>query len=170
VSRFAAEVVMEVEMKIKGLMIDPISNMPIIILRDPKTSAVLPIWVGIFEANAIALQIEKIVTPRPMTHDLLKNILAGIQASVEKVVITELKENTFFALVYLRQGERLLPVDSRPSDAIALALRTESPIFVESEVIEKAKSAELTKDAGESERIRKWLENLDPEELGKYEM
>ena len=161
---------MEIEMKIKGLMIDPISNMPIIILRDPRTNSVLPIWVGIFEANAIALQIEKIVTPRPMTHDLLKNILAGIQASVEKVVITELKENTFFALVYLKQGERVLPVDSRPSDAIALALRTESPIFVESEVIEKAKNAELTKDAGESERIRKWLENLDPEELGKYEM
>jgi len=160
----------EVEMKIKGLMIDPISNMPIIILRDPKTSAVLPIWVGIFEANAIALQIEKIATPRPMTHDLLKNILMGIQARVEKIVITELKDNTFYALVYLRQGERVLPVDSRPSDAIALALRTESPIFVESDVIEKAKNAELTKDAGESERIRKWLENLDPEELGKYEM
>jgi bifunctional DNase/RNase len=161
---------MEVEMKIKGLMIDPISNMPIIILRDPLTNSVLPIWVGIFEANAIALQIEKIVTPRPMTHDLLKNILTGIEASVQKIVITELKENTFFALVYLKQGERVLPVDSRPSDAIALALRTESPIFVESEVIEKAKNAELTKDAGESERIRKWLENLDPEELGKYEM
>ena len=161
---------MQVEMKIKGLMIDPISNMPIIILRDPKTSAVLPIWVGIFEANAIALQIEKIATPRPMTHDLLKNILAGMQASVEKIVITELKDNTFYALVYLRHGDRQLSIDSRPSDAIALALRTESPIFVESEVIEKAKNAELTKDAGESERIRKWLENLDPEELGKYEM
>jgi uncharacterized protein len=161
---------MEIEMKIKGLMIDPISNMPIIILRDPRSSSVLPIWVGIFEANAIALQIEKIVTPRPMTHDLLKNILTGIDASVQKIVITDLKENTFFALVYLKQGERVLPVDSRPSDAIALALRTESPIFVESEVMEKAKNSELTKDAGESERIRKWLENLDPEELGKYEM
>ena len=161
---------MEVEMKIKGLMIDPISNMPIIILRDPQTNAVLPIWVGIFEANAIALQMEKIATPRPMTHDLVKNILIGIGARVERVVITELKDNTFYALLYLRQGDRLLPVDSRPSDAIALALRTESPIFVESEVIEKAKSADLTKDAGESERIRKWLENLDPEELGKYEM
>jgi bifunctional DNase/RNase len=161
---------MEVEMKIKGLMIDPISNMPIIILRDPQSNAVLPIWVGIFEANAIALQMEKIATPRPMTHDLVKNILIGIGAGVERVVITELKDNTFYALLYLRQGDRLLPVDSRPSDAIALALRTESPIFVESDVIEKAKSADLTKDAGESERIRKWLENLDPEELGKYEM
>ena len=161
---------MLIEMTIKGLMIDPISNMPIIILRDPKTSAVLPIWVGIFEANAIALQIEKIATPRPMTHDLLKNILTGMQASVEKIVITELKDNTFYALVYLRHGDRRLSIDSRPSDAIALALRTESPIFVESEVIEKAKNAGLTKDAGESERIRKWLENLDPEEIGKYEM
>ena len=157
-------------MKIKGLMIDPISNMPIIILRDPKTNSVLPIWVGIFEANAIALQIEKIVTPRPMTHDLLKNILTGVHATVLKVVITELKDNTFYALVYLQQGERVFPIDSRPSDAIALALRAESPIFVESDVIEKAKNADLTKDAGESERIRKWLENLDPEELGKYEM
>ncbi len=161
---------MEIEMKIKGLMIDPISNMPIIILRDPKTNSVLPIWVGIFEANAIALQIEKIVTPRPMTHDLLKNILTGVHATVLKVVITELKDNTFYALVYLQQGERVFPIDSRPSDAIALALRAESPIFVESDVIEKAKNADLTKDAGESERIRKWLENLDPEELGKYEM
>jgi bifunctional DNase/RNase len=170
VGRKIQESLVEVEMKIKGLMIDPISNMPIIILRDPKTSAVLPIWVGIFEANAIALQIEKIATPRPMTHDLLKNILTGMQASVEKIVITELKDNTFYALVYLRHGDRQLSIDSRPSDAIALALRTESPIFVESEVIEKAKNTELTKDAGESERIRKWLENLDPEELGKYEM
>jgi len=161
---------MEVEMRIKGLMIDPISNMPIIILRDPKTNAVLPVWVGIFEANAIALQIEKIVTPRPMTHDLLRNILTGVHATVQKIVITELKDNTFYALVYLKQGEQIFPVDSRPSDAIALALRTESPIFVESDVIEKAKNADLTKDAGESERIRKWLENLDPEELGKYEM
>jgi uncharacterized protein len=164
------EVPVEIEMKIKGLMIDPISNMPIIILRDPKTNSVLPIWVGIFEANAIALQIEKIVTPRPMTHDLLKNILTGVHATVLKVVITELKDNTFYALVYLQQGERVFPIDSRPSDAIALALRAESPIFVESDVIEKAKNADLTKDAGESERIRKWLENLDPEELGKYEM
>ena len=161
---------MEIEMKIKGLMIDPITQMPIIILRDPKSDSVLPIWVGIFEANAIALQIEKIVTPRPMTHDLLKNILTGVHATVMKVVITELKDNTFYALVYLRQGERVFPIDSRPSDAIALALRAESPIFVESDVIEKAKNADLTKDAGESERIRKWLENLDPEELGKYEM
>jgi len=157
-------------MKIKGLMIDPITNMPIIILRDPTSSAVLPIWVGIFEANAIALQIEKIVTPRPMTHDLLKSMINGLQAKVEKVVITDLKENTFYAQIYLNREGVVLPIDSRPSDAIALALRTGSPIFVDTEVIERAKNTDLTKDAGESERIRKWLENLDPDEMGKYEM
>ena len=161
---------MELEMKIKGLMIDPITNMPIIILRDPGSSAVLPIWVGIFEANAIALQIEKIVTPRPMTHDLLKSTINGLQATVEKVVITDLKDNTFYAVIFLSRQGTLLPIDSRPSDAIALALRTNSPIFVNSEVIEKAKNTDLTKDAGESERIRKWLESLDPDEMGKYEM
>ena len=161
---------MELEMKIKGLMIDPITNMPIIILRDPASSAVLPIWVGIFEANAIALQIEKIVTPRPMTHDLLKSVLASLSATVEKVLITDLKENTFYALIYLHHGDGVVAIDSRPSDAIALALRTGSPIFVSSDVIEKAKNTDLTKDAGESERIRKWLESLDPDEMGKYEM
>jgi hypothetical protein len=161
---------MELEMKIKGLMIDPITNMPIIILRDPASSAVLPIWVGIFEANAIALQIEKIVTPRPMTHDLLKSMITNMRASVEKILITDLKDNTFYALIFLSHEGKVVPIDSRPSDAIALALRTGSPIFVNSEVIEKAKSTDLTKDAGESERIRKWLENLDPDEMGKYEM
>ena len=157
-------------MKIKGLMIDPITNMPIIILRDPTSSAVLPIWVGIFEANAIALQIEKIETPRPMTHDLLKSAIAGLQATVEKIVITDLKENTFYAEIFLNRAGVILPIDSRPSDAIALALRTGSPIFVNTDVIEKAKNTDLTKDAGESERIRKWLENLDPDEMGKYQM
>jgi uncharacterized protein len=161
---------MELEMKIKGLMIDPITNMPIIILRDPASSAVLPIWVGIFEANAIALQIEKIVTPRPMTHDLLKSVLGSLHATVDKVLITDLKENTFYALIYLNHGGGVVAIDSRPSDAIALALRTGAPIFVATEVIEKAKNTDLTKDAGESERIRKWLESLDPDELGKYEM
>lgn len=161
---------MELEMKIKGLMIDPITNMPIIILRDPESSAVLPIWVGIFEANAIALQIEKIDTPRPMTHDLLKSMIAGLHATVEKVVITDLKDNTFYALIFVNRDGKSMPIDSRPSDAIALALRTGSPIFVNQEVIDKAKNTDLTKDAGESERIRKWLDSLDPDEMGKYEM
>jgi len=161
---------MELEMKIKGLMIDPITNMPIIILRDPNGSAVLPIWVGIFEANAIALQIEKIPTPRPMTHDLLKSVLSGLEARVDKVQITDLKDNTFFALIHLTLNGRTLTIDSRPSDAIALALRTGSPIFVNTEVLEKAKSTDMTRDAGESERIRKWLDSLDPDDMGKYQM
>ncbi len=161
---------MEVAVKIKGLMIDTISNLPIVILKQEESGSVLPIWVGIFEANAIALQIEKIPTPRPMTHDLLKSAIFGLQATVEKVLITDLKDNTFYALIFLNRSGTVLPIDSRPSDAIALALRTGSPIFVNSEVIEKAKNTDLTRDAGESERIRKWLENLDPDEMGKYEM
>ncbi len=161
---------MLVKMKIKGLMIDPLTQMPIVILRGTEGDSVLPIWVGIFEANAIALQIEKIQTPRPMTHDLLKSLLGSVGASLQKIVINDLKDNTFYALIHLKQGDRELTVDSRPSDAIAIALRTNSPIFVDSAVIEKAKTVDLTKEAGDSERLRKWLENLDPDELGKYEM
>lgn len=161
---------MTIEMKIKGLMIDPVTQMPIIMLRDPKTEAVLPIWVGLYEANAIALQLEKIKTPRPMTHDLLKNVLAELGVGVDKVVITELKENTFYALIHLSGEGKSLTIDSRPSDAIALALRVDAPIFVEEEVISKAKSVDMTKEAGDSDRLRQWLEKLDPDELGKYEM
>jgi bifunctional DNase/RNase len=160
---------MELEMKIKGLMIDPITNMPIIILRDPNGSAVLPIWVGIFEANAIALQIEKIVTPRPMTHDLLKSAIQGLEASVERVLITDLKENTFYATIYLKHNGRSMPIDSRPSDAIALALRTRAPIFVEDTVIDHAKTVDLASDKADADRLHKWLESLDPEDLG-YKM
>jgi bifunctional DNase/RNase len=159
-----------IEMKIKGLMIDPVTNMPIIMLRDPNSEAVLPIWVGLYEANAIALQLEKISTPRPMTHDLLKNLLSQVSASVQKIVITELKENTFYALIHLEQDGKSLTVDSRPSDAIALALRVAAPIFVEEEVITRAKNVDMTKEAGDSDRLRQWLEKLDPDELGKYEM
>ena len=157
-------------MKIKGLMIDPVTQMPIVMLRDPKSDAVLPIWVGLYEANAIALQLEKIKTPRPMTHDLLKSLLSQLQATVEKVVITDLKENTFYALIHLLRDGKALTVDSRPSDAIALALRTDAPIFVEEDVISRAKSVEMTKEANDSDRLRQWLEKLDPDELGKYEM
>ena len=157
-------------MKIKGLMIDPVTQMPIVMLRDPKSEAVLPIWVGLYEANAIALQIEKITTPRPMTHDLLKNLLTQLDATVEKIVITDLKDNTFYALVHLLRNGQSLTIDSRPSDAIALALRADAPIFVEEEVVAKAKSVDMTKEAGDSDRLRQWLEKLDPDELGKYEM
>ncbi len=156
---------MEVEVQIKGLMIDPISNLPIIILKDKDSDSVLPIWVGIFEANAIALQIEKIGTPRPMTHDLIKNLLETLSARVEKIVITELKDSTFFALIHLNVQGNTIEVDSRPSDAIAIALRAEAPIYVDEDVISKAKKIDL-KEAGESERLKKWLENLDPDDLG----
>jgi uncharacterized protein len=161
---------MQIEMTIKGLMVDPVTNMPIIILRDEAGDRVLPIWVGIFEANAIALQIENVATPRPMTHDLLRNVIQDLDGQVQKVVVSELRENTFFAVIYVAvRGEALL-IDARPSDAIALALRTKSPIFVEEEVIDNAKSLDGTPERTDSERLQKWLESLDSDDLGKYKM
>src|SRR5262250_3024966 len=133
---------MEVEMKIRGLMMDPVTNMPIVILKDVNGSAVLPIWVGIYEANAIALEIEKVVTPRPMTHDLIKNLLVGLDACVRKVVVTTIKEDTFYAVIWLERTGTLVSIDSRPSDALALALRIDCPIFVEDEVLKCSKSKE----------------------------
>ena len=161
---------MQIEMTIKGLMVDPITNMPIVILRDEEGDRVLPIWVGIFEANAIALQIENVTTPRPMTHDLLRNVIADLDGSVEKIVVSDLKENTFYALIHVRIRGELVAVDARPSDAIALALRVSAPIFVEDEVVKNARNLEFSPDKGDSERLAKWLESLDPEELGKYKM
>ena len=161
---------MQIEMTIKGLMIDPITNMPIIVLRDEEGQRILPIWVGVFEANAIALQIENVQTPRPMTHDLLKNVIGDLNASVERIVVCGLKENTFYARIQLRSHAGTVDIDARPSDAIALALRTQSPIFVEEDVIQDAKSLEASKDSGDVGRLRKWLEGLSDEELGKYKM
>ena len=161
---------MEIEMTIKGLMIDPITNMPIIILRDSDGQRMLPIWVGVFEANAIALQLEAVQTPRPMTHDLMKNLLEEMGASIERVVVCDLRENTFYATIYLRTNQRTISIDSRPSDAIALALRTKSPILVEESVIEGARNAESSKESSDVGRLRKWLEGLTEEELGKYKM
>jgi bifunctional DNase/RNase len=161
---------MQIEMTIKGLMVDPITNMPIIILRDEEGQRVLPIWVGIFEANAIALQIENIATPRPMTHDLLRNVIQDLNASVQKIVVCDLKENTFYALIYVDANGETVAIDSRPSDAIALALRTSAPIFVEESVIDNAKTIDFGTERADSERLQKWLESLDPEELGKYKM
>jgi uncharacterized protein len=158
---------MEIQMTVKGLMIDPITNMPIIILRDVDGGRVLPIWVGVFEANAIALQIENVQTPRPMTHDLLKNVLEDLEAQVERVVVCELRENTFYAAIHLSTHGQSIVIDARPSDAIALALRTRSPIFVEEEVIQNAKPVETSKDVDTS-RLQKWLESLSDDELGKY--
>ncbi len=161
---------MEIEMTIKGLMIDPITNMPIVILKDKEGERVLPIWVGVFEANAIALQIENISTPRPMTHDLIRNILNEIEADVQRIVVYELRENTFYAMIYLDREGEIMAIDARPSDAIALALRTKSPIFVEDDVVESAKGLDLSKESTDSERLQKWLEGLNPDDLGKYKM
>jgi len=161
---------MEIEMTIKGLMIDPITNMPINILRDGDGQRMLPIWVGVFEANAIALQLEAVQTPRPMTHDLMKNLLEEMGGSIERVVVCDLRENTFYATIYLKTPQKTIAVDARPSDAIALALRTESPILVEESVIEGARSAESSKESSDVGRLRKWLEGLTEEELGKYKM
>ena len=161
---------MQIEMTIKGLMIDPITNMPIVILRDGEGQRILPIWVGVFEANAIALQIENVQTPRPMTHDLLKNVIQDLSAQVERVVVTELKENTFYAVIHLRADGHPVVVDARPSDAIALALRSGAPIFVDEAVIASARSVEASKESMDVGRLQKWLENLSDEELGKYKM
>jgi uncharacterized protein len=161
---------MMIEMTIKGLMVDPITNTPIVILKDKEGDRVLPIWVGIFEANAIALQIENIATPRPMTHDLLRNIIGDLDGRVDRVVVSDLKDNTFFAIIHLTvRGERVA-IDARPSDAIALALRTRSPILVEETVIDNAKTIDFATDRADTDRLHKWLESLDPEELGKYKM
>ncbi len=161
---------MQIEMTIKGLMVDPITNMPIVILRDREGQRVLPIWVGIFEANAIALQIENISTPRPMTHDLLRNVIQDLKASVQKIVVCDLQENTFYALIYLTLNGDTLAIDARPSDAIALALRTRAPIFVEDTVIDNAKTVDFSAEKPDSDRLHKWLESLDPDDLGKYKM
>lgn len=161
---------MEVEMSIRGLMVDPLTNMPIVMLHDPDGERVLPIWVGIFEANSIALQIENVSSPRPMTHDLLRNVIHDLSGKVTKVVVSDVKESTFYATIHLLVAEKPVAIDARPSDAIALALRAKAPIFAEEAVIEQAKSLDGKPTAGDSERLQKWLENLDSEELGKYKM
>jgi bifunctional DNase/RNase len=161
---------MSVQMKIKGLMIDPVSNMPIIVLKDSEGDQVLPIWVGVFEANAIATQLEKIDSPRPMTHDLLNNVISGLDAKIERVVITDLQDNTFFAIIHLLSKGSPLTIDARPSDAMALALRADVPIFVEAVVLDKSTATGEKGAPEETERLRRWLETVDPEELGMYEM
>ena len=163
-------------MKVSGITLDPFTNMPIIILKDFQDENALPIWIGISEASAIATQLEKITLARPMTHDLIKNILRELDISLEKVEVTELRNNTFYASIYLRVGNKVLAIDSRPSDAIALALRTESPIYVAEEVIKKSRKIDLTtsedKEMSQTQKER-WaeiLENLSPEAFGKYKM
>lgn len=161
---------MEVEMKIRGLMMDPVTNMPVVILKGTESESILPIWVGIYEANAIALEMEKVSTPRPMTHDLLKNLLIGLDAQVQKVVVNDLRDDTFFAVIWLMKEGQNISIDSRPSDALALALRADCPIFVEDEVLKNSKLSSTISDKVSSEELRKWLENLGEEDLGRYKM
>jgi bifunctional DNase/RNase len=159
-----------VPMSIKGLMLDPVSNSPIVVLKDENDKFFLPIWVGIFEANAIALQLESITTPRPMTHDLLRNMISELDGRVTRVVINDLRDSTFFAQIRVITGGRTLELDARPSDAIALALRTEAPIFVAQSVLDQAQT--ISPDSGDEqdEKLKKWFDQLGPEDMGKYKM
>ena len=171
---------MEFEMKIRGLMMDPVTNMPIVILKDVGSDNLLPIWVGVYEAQAIALEIEKVATPRPMTHDLIKNLLFGLDAQVRKVVVSELRDDTFYAVIWMEKEGRVISVDSRPSDALALALRVDCPIFVDETVMKSSKvnAAVSDKGAGEgsisdkatSEEIRRILEKMEDDDFGRYKM
>ena len=161
---------MEVEMRIRGLLVDPVNNTPIVILKDANSDTVLPIWVGVFEASAIQMEIEKVSTPRPMTHDLIKNVLSGLDAHVHKVVVTELEDDTFYAVIWMERDGRIISVDSRPSDALALALRVDCPIYVDEEVLKTSKKAQTAADPATNEDIRKWLEGLGDEDLGNYKM
>ena len=161
---------MEVEMKIRGLMMDPVTQTPIVILKDLSGNTILPIWVGMYEANAIALEIEKVSTPRPMTHDLIKILLMGLDTGIKKVVVSELRDDTFYAVIWLEKNGELISVDSRPSDALALALRLDCPIYVEEQVLNTSKSSSTVSDKVTNEELRRWLESLNDEDMGRYKM
>jgi hypothetical protein len=162
---------MDVEVRIRGLVMDPATSMPIVVLKDVASETVMPIWVGIFEANAIALEIEKVAAPRPMTHDLTRNLICHLNARLERVVISELKDDTFYAMLWLRQGDEAVFIDARPSDAIALALRADCPIFVTEQVMQTAKlNTSGPPEGPTAEQLRGWLEGLNDEDLGHYKM
>lgn len=161
---------MEVEMKIRTLMMDPVSQMPIVILRDVGGDAMLPIWVGPFEANAIAMEIEKMSTPRPMTHDLIKTMLTGLNTTVKKVVVSELKDDTFYAMIWMERDGQTVAIDSRPSDALALALRLDCPIYVDEQVLKSSRMAANANDKNNAEEFRRVLEQLNDEDFGRYKM
>jgi len=161
---------MLIEMAIKGLMIDQVTSTPIIVLRDKDGTRILEIWVGVFEANAIAVQIENTASPRPMTHDLMRNVIEDLQGRVERVAITDVRDSTYYAVIHLSVRGDAVAIDCRPSDAIALALRTKAPIFAEEHVIEQAKQSDSVAPEVETERLQKWLESLDPDDMGKYKM
>jgi hypothetical protein len=157
-----------IRMTVRGIALDPITNMPIIILKDTDEKKALPIWVGIFEANAIALELEKVSTPRPMTHDLIKNILDGLGINVRQVVVNDLKDNTFFAVIELNANSSVVNIDSRPSDAIALALRVNAPIYVTEKVVAQAKQTEVSEEKEDNDKWKEWLEGIKPEDFGKF--
>ncbi len=157
-----------IKMRVVGVTLDPVTNVPIIILKDQKNEKTLPIWIGIFEASAIAVKLEGIQTPRPLTHDLLRTIIESFNGKVSRIVINDLKDNVFYAKILIRLGRKTIEIDSRPSDAIALALRTQSPIYINEEVITKLQKEEV--EPSRSEDIKTLLESLDLEELGKYKM
>lgn len=160
---------MLIEMFIKGLMIDPVTSMPIVILRDADGQRTLPIWVGPVEANAIALQIENVAPPRPMTHDLAGNLIADLGGTLARVVIADIKDGTFFAYLEIQRGGEVVLVDSRPSDALALALRSRAPVFVQASILDTARTVDASTEQADQERLQRWLESLDPEDLG-YKM
>ena len=147
---------MLVQMRVEGLLFDPRSSMYILLLKEIKGNRNLPIWIGKPEADSIALALGKVATPRPLTHDLVRNIIEGMNAKITRIVITEILDNTYYALIYLNDGAKEVPVDSRPSDAVAIALRTNASIYVEDDVIEIKKEDEL----------EEWLKNLKPEDFG----
>lgn len=162
---------MDIEVRIRGLMMDPATSMPIVVLKDIASETVMPIWVGIFEANAIALEIEKVAAPRPMTHDLTRNLIHHLNATLERVVISELKDDTFFAVLWLRQGDERVALDARPSDALALALRADCPIYVTEQVMQLARlNTSGPAEGPTAEQLRGWLEGLNDEDLGRYKM
>jgi bifunctional DNase/RNase len=160
----------ELQVEIKGLMLDPSSNIPIVILRDLGSQLFLPIWIGVFEANAIALRLEGVEPPRPLTHDLLRSVIEQLGGRIGKIVISDLRESTFFAMIHVQSTDHHVTIDARPSDAIALALRTGSPIFVLRSVLEKAQAVDLAAEASDEDKLKKWLEEISPDELGKWTM
>ena len=157
-------------MEVTGLTIDPVNNAPIVVLREHGGERLLPIWIGVVEASSIAFELEGVKLTRPMTHDLLRNVIQDLKATVERIVVCDVQDNTFYALIHLTREGQAMTIDARPSDAIALALRTRAPIFVEENVIDHAKTVDFSPDKPDAERLHKWLESLDPEDLGKYKM
>jgi bifunctional DNase/RNase len=169
-TKSALEVPTEIEVQIRGLMMDPITNMPIVILKDVDSDMVLPIWVGPFEANAIAIELEKTATPRPMTHDLLRDLTRSLNAKVSKVVVSELRDDTFYAVIWMDQQGETVAIDARPSDAIALALLWDCPIYVNRDVLASSRVAANGTQNINPDELRKWLENLNDDEMGRYKM